>query len=67
MSKYELIANFPKNSDKKETQEFLVILATKDKFDIMTEENISDFYKRLNRLGRSRWETKILGYTIINK
>ena len=67
LSKYELIANFPKNSDKKDAHEFLVILATKDKFDIISEENISDFYKRLNRLGRSRWETKILGYTIINE
>jgi len=63
--KYQLIASFPKKLKKDETQEILIVIATKKKFDIIKEQKIVDFRKRLNNLGSSNWKRIVLGYTVL--
>ena len=65
IDKYQITASFPKKLIKSETQEILIIIATKKKFDIIKEQKIVDFRKRLNSLGRYNWKRIILGYTIL--
>ena len=64
-TKYKLMTKFPKDFPQDETYEFFVIVASKKKLDILSKQNIIDFNKRLSRLGRSNWEMKKLGYTIM--
>ena len=64
-TKYNLMTKFPKDFPQDETYEFFVIVASKKKLDILSKQNIIDFNKRLSRLGRSNWEIKRLGYTIM--
>ena len=64
-TKYKLMTKFPKDFPQDETYEFFVIVASKKKLDILSKQNIIDFNKRLSRLGRSNWEMKRLGYTIM--
>ena len=62
---YNLKVNFPQNFYKNITQEFIVIIASKVKIDILEEENIIELYKRLQNLGRSQWQMQRLGYSIV--
>jgi hypothetical protein len=64
-SDYKLKVNFPNNFYKNITQEFIVIIASKVKIDILEEENIIELYKRLQNLGRSQWQMQRLGYSIV--
>ena len=64
-SDYKLKVNFLKNFYKNITQEFIVIIASKVKIDILEEENIIELYKRLQNLGRSQWQMQRLGYSIV--
>ena len=64
-TKYKLMTKFPKDFPQDETYEFFIIVASKKKLDILSKQNIIDFNKRLSRLGRSNWEMKRLGYTIM--
>ena len=63
--KYQLTASFPKKLKKDETQEILIVIATKKKFSIIKEQKIVDFRKRLNNLGSSNWKRIVLGYTVL--
>ena len=63
--KYQISASFPKKLKKNDTQEILIVIATKKKFDIINEQKIVDFRKRLNNLGSSNWKRIVLGYTIL--
>ena len=63
--KYKLITKFPKNFDKDETYEFFVVLASKEKFAILENEKVIDFKKRLSIFGRSKWDMKKIGYSIM--
>ena len=65
MNKYQITTSFPKKLKKNETQEILIVIATKKNFDIIKEQKIVDFRKRLNSLGRYNWKRIILGYTIL--
>ena len=56
MNKYQITTSFPKKLKKNETQEVLIVIATKKKFDIIKEQKIVDFSKRLNSLGRYNWK-----------
>jgi hypothetical protein len=62
---YDITAKFPEKIKKTETQEILIVIATKNKLDIIKEQKIVDFDKRLYNLGRSNWKKIILGYTIL--
>ena len=64
-NKYKLITKFPNNFEKDETYEFFVIVATKKKFVIIEKEKVIDFKKRLSIFGRSNWDMKKIGYTIM--
>ena len=63
--KYKLITKFPKNFDKDETYEFFVVVASKEKFAILENEKVIDFKKRLSIFGRSKWDMKKIGYSIM--
>ena len=62
---YDITAKFPEKIKKADTQEILIVIATKNKLDIIEEQRIVDFDKRLYNLGRSNWKKIILGYTIL--
>ena len=66
-SKYELYALMPGNYKNEQLSEFLVVLATIDEFSLLNKESASDFYRRLNELGRDRWRKVHLGYTIFRE
>ena len=62
--KYELYAFIPENDAREEVAEFMILLATKKRFDLLEKSKASDFYKRLDELGRENWRKIELGYTI---
>ena len=64
-NKYKLKTKFPNNFFKDETYEFFVIVASKKKLVILEKEKVIDFKKRLSILGRSNWDMKKIGYTIM--
>ena len=51
-AKYELDALIPENDAREEIAEFMILLATKKRFDLLEQSKASDFYKRLDELGR---------------
>ena len=65
LNKYELRTKIPDNVKEDETYEFFVIIASKKQFIILDNEKVLDFKKRLSILGRSNWDMKKIGYTII--
>ena len=65
LNKYELRTKIPDNVKEDETYEFFVIIASKKQFVILDNEKVLDFKKRLSILGRSNWDMKKIGYTII--
>ena len=65
LNKYELRTKIPDNVKDDETYEFFVIIASKKQFIILDNEKVLDFKKRLSILGRSNWDMKKIGYTII--
>ena len=65
--RYSLEAYIPENTQSEEIAEFMVLLATKKKFDLLDKQTSSNFYKRLDEFGRQNWRKKDLGYTIYRK
>lgn len=61
---YDIYAYIPEDRRSDELSEFMILLATKQKFDLLTQTSASNFYKRLDELGRSNWRKIDLGYTI---
>ena len=45
----------------------MILLVTKKRFDLLERSKTSDFYKRLDELGRENWRKIELGYTIYRK
>ena len=66
-SKYKLYITFPNNLKKNETQEFIIVLATKRKFAILNKIKISELLTRLNDLGKVNWYMQKIGYSILRK
>ena len=64
-NKYKIFAQLPKNFKKKEAYEFLIVIASKIKIDILEKQKIFELNKRLFELGRSNWEIRRLGYKIV--
>ena len=62
---YKLQVRFPSDFYKNITQEFIVVIASREKIEILEEENILEFYKRLQNFGRSKWQMQRLGYSIV--
>ena len=65
--KYALDAIIPQNDTREEIAEFMILLVTKKRFDLLERSKTSDFYKRLDELGRENWRKIELGYTIYRK
>ncbi len=66
-SKYKLNITFPSNLKKNETQEFIIVLATKRKFAILNKIKISELLTRLNGLGKVNWYMQKIGYSVLRK
>jgi hypothetical protein len=65
--KYGFNLSLPKNFKKNETQEFIIVLATKMKFAILDKIDIKELSIRLDDIGKSNWFMKNIGYSILRK
>jgi hypothetical protein len=66
-TKYQLDIGFPKNFKKNETQEFIIVLATKKKFVILNTIKISELLTRLDDFGKSNWYIQKIGYSVLRR
>ena len=64
---YGLKAKFPDYHKNDIIQEYLVLLATKRDFKVISSESSESMYKRLNNFGRENWKQKRLGYVILKE
>ena len=64
-NKYKLDLVFPAELKKDETQEFIIVLATKEKFAIIDKIKISELLTRLDDVGKSNWYMQKIGYSIL--
>ena len=65
--KYSLSIGFPEELKKDETQEFIIVLATKRKFAILNKTKISELLSRLDDEGKSNWYMQKIGYSVLRK
>ena len=64
---YSFFADFPKDQNGKAVNEWLFLLATKSKFEVLDLESSENFHKRLDELGRENWRIAQIGYTILSE
>ena len=64
---YGLIAKFPINIKKDIVEEYLVIVASKEKLELIDKESKDGFHRRLYEYGRENWKMIRLGYVIIKE
>ena len=65
--KYALSIGFPEELKKDETQEFIIVLATKKKFAILNNIKVSELLTRLDDLGKANWYMQKIGYSVLRK
>ena len=66
-TKYKLNIGFPEKLKKDETQEFIIVLATKRKFAILNQIKLSELLTRLDDEGKSNWYMQKIGYSVLRK
>jgi hypothetical protein len=66
-TKYKLNIGFPEELKKDETQEFIIVLATKRKFAILNRIKLSELLTRLDDEGKSNWYMQKIGYSVLRK
>ena len=66
-NKYKLNIGFPEELKKDETQEFIIVLATKRKFAILNQIKLSELLTRLDDEGKSNWYMQKIGYSVLRK
>lgn len=66
-TKYNLDIGFPADLKKDETQEFIIVLATKKKFAILNTIKVSELLTRLDDFGKSNWFMQKIGYSVLRK
>lgn len=66
-TRYKLDIGFPTNLKKDETQEFIIVLATKRKFAILNKIKVSELLTRLDDEGKSNWYMQKIGYSVLRK
>ena len=66
-TKYKLNIGFPEELKKDETQEFIIVLATKRKFAILNQIKLSELLTRLDDEGKSNWYMQKIGYSVLRK
>ena len=65
--KYKLDIQFPSELKKDETQEFIIVLATKRKFAILNKIKVSELLTRLDDEGKPSWYMQKIGYSVLRK
>ena len=65
--KYSLSIGFPEELKKDETQEFIIVLATKRKFAILNMIKVIELLTRLDDMGKSNWYMQKIGYSVLRK
>ena len=66
-TRYKLDIGFPSDLKKDETQEFIIVLATKRKFAILNKIKASELLTRLDDEGKSNWYMQKIGYSVLRK
>ena len=66
-TRYKLDIGFPADLKKDETQEFIIVLATKRKFAILNKIKVSELLTRLDEEGKSNWYMQKIGYSVLRK
>ena len=66
-TKYKLNIGFPEELKKDESQEFIIVLATKRKFAILNQIKLSELLTRLDDEGKSNWYMQKIGYSVLRK
>ena len=66
-ARYKLDISFPLDFKKDETQEFIIVLATKRKFAILNKIKVSELLTRLDDEGKSNWYMQKIGYSVLRK
>jgi hypothetical protein len=64
---YELPTEFSDDLKNDRTNEWLILLASKQKIEVPSREKTTDFYSRLNILGQNKWIIRRLGYSIVKR
>jgi hypothetical protein len=62
---YKLIAEFPEGSKGIEIMEYIIVLATNQKLDMLSEATLEAFDQRLDDLGRENWQKIKIGYFVL--
>lgn len=62
---YKLIAEFPEGSKGIEIMEYIIVLATNQKLDMLSEATLEAFDQRLDDLGRENWQKIQIGYFVL--
>ena len=66
-TRYKLDIGFPTDLKKDETQEFIIVVATKRKFAILNKIKVSELLTRLDDEGKSNWYMQKIGYSVLRR
>ena len=58
-------ASLPDDYQREDSNEFLIVLASKEPFRVIAKESRSDFFKRLDEFGRENWRIARYSYRIV--
>ena len=65
--KYKLDLGFPEDLKTDETQEFIIVLATKTKFAILNRIKVSQLLTRLDEITKPNWYMQKIGYSVLRR
>ena len=65
--KYGLDLGFPEDLKTDETQEFIIVLATKTKFAILKQIKVSQLLIRLDEITKPNWYMQTIGYSVLRR
>ena len=65
--KYKLDLGFPEDLKTDETQEFIIVLATKTKFAILNQIKVSQLLTRLDEITKPNWYMQKIGYSVLRR
>jgi hypothetical protein len=65
--KYKLDLGFPEDLKTDETQEFIIVLATKTKFAILKQIKVSQLLTRLDEIKKPNWYMQKIGYSVLRR
>ena len=67
VKKYKLDLGFPEDLKTDETQEFIIVLATKTKFAILNQIKVSQLLTRLDEITKPNWYMQKIGYSVLRR